>query len=66
VSDERTDAGVDSAPAQIPEPAEADEASPRPPSDTVGTGSYIAVTCSVVMVIITAIALGILFLTRWL
>jgi hypothetical protein len=40
--------------------------SPPPESTTVGTGSYIALSCTVMALLVTAIILGILFLSRWL
>lgn len=38
----------------------------RAVSTTVGTGSYIAVSCSVMALVVTLLILGILFLLRWL
>jgi hypothetical protein len=35
------------------------------PSDTVGTGSYAAVACSVVALLVTALLIGGLLLVRW-
>ena len=35
-------------------------------SETVGTGSYIALSCSVMALLVTSLILGILFLVRWL
>ena len=72
MTDEReqsTPAGADEPSPDLEQPSKAGEpaaVSPRPPSDTVGTGSYIAVTCSVAVAIAIAIGLGILFLARWL
>lgn len=41
------------------------DATERPVSTTVGTGSYIAISCSVMALLVTLVILGILFLTRW-
>lgn len=35
------------------------------PSDTVGTGSYAAVSCSIMAVLLTAVLIGGLLLFRW-
>jgi len=55
---------------QIPEILEADEVPPaktgeRSQSTTIGTGSYIAVSCSAVMMVLTLILIGIMLLIRW-
>ena len=34
-------------------------------SSTVGTGSYIALSCTVMALLVTCLILGILFLLRW-
>jgi hypothetical protein len=36
------------------------------PSDTVGTGSYAAITCSVLALFATALLIGGLLISRWL
>jgi hypothetical protein len=36
-----------------------------PEEPTVGTGSYIAVTCAVVMLVLTVILIGVVYLLRW-
>ena len=38
---------------------------PRVPSDTVGTGSYVAVTCSVLAVLATLVLIAGLLISRW-
>jgi hypothetical protein len=43
-----------------------DPADERAASTTVGTGSYIALSCTVIALFITFVILGILFLLRWL
>lgn len=40
-------------------------APPAKPSETVGTGSYIAVSCTAVMLLLTAVLIGVVFLLRW-
>lgn len=47
---------------------ESEEAATAPPvpSDTVGTGSYVAVSCSVLMVLATLLLIGGLLIARWL
>lgn len=45
------------------EPAAASE---RTQSTTVGTGSYVAVSCTAMALLVTFVILGILFLSRWL
>ncbi len=42
------------------------EPEPRVPSDTVGTGSYVAVSCSVLMILATLLLVGGLLIARWL
>jgi hypothetical protein len=49
-----------------PEPQEAPTPSEREVSTTVGTGSYVAISCTVVALLVTFVILGILFLIRWL
>jgi hypothetical protein len=39
---------------------------PAPPEATVGTGSYIAVSCTLGMLVLTVILIGVVFLIRWL
>ena len=39
---------------------------PRVPSDTVGTGSYIALSCTVIAVLATVILIAGLLISRWL
>jgi hypothetical protein len=58
----------DEEPAATDPPAESEPREDEAPavSTTVGTGSYIAVTCTVLMLLITVLILGILFLMRWL
>jgi hypothetical protein len=47
-------------------PVEETLVAPAPPEDpTVGTGSYIAVTCAVVMLVLTVILIGVVYLLRW-
>jgi hypothetical protein len=47
-------------------PAEETPAVSAPPEEpTVGTGSYIAVTCAVVMLVLTVILIGVVYLLRW-
>ena len=41
-------------------------ASPLVPSDTVGTGSYVAVSCTVLMIVATLLLIGGLLIARWL
>jgi hypothetical protein len=42
-----------------------DSAAETPPPSTVGTGSYIAISCTVMAFLVTFLILGILFLLRW-
>ncbi len=35
------------------------------PSDTVGTGSYAAISCSIMAILLTAVLIGGLLLFRW-
>lgn len=46
----------------VPEPAAPGE---RAASTTVGTGSYVAISCSVMAMVLTLIILAVLFLVRW-
>lgn len=46
--------------------ADGDAVNPRVPSDTVGTGSYVAVTCSVLAVLATLLLIAGLLISRWL
>jgi hypothetical protein len=67
---EKSDQAEEQAPL-IPEVIDAEpvaEARPseREQSTTVGTGSYIAVSCSAVALLVTVAILAILFLIRWL
>lgn len=39
---------------------------PRVPSDTVGTGSYVAVSCTVMAVLATLLLIAGLLIARWL
>jgi hypothetical protein len=45
---------------------ESTEIEPPEPPSTVGTGSYIAISCTVIALLVTFGILGILFLLRWL
>lgn len=45
--------------------AETPVVNPPPEEPTVGTGSYIAVTCAVVMLVLTVILIGVVYLLRW-
>jgi hypothetical protein len=52
-----------------PQPVDALESGPRETartSDTVGTGSYVAVTCTVVAVLATLLLIAGLLIARWL
>lgn len=51
-----------------PQPVDALESGPRetPTSDTVGTGSYVAVSCSVLAILATLVLIGGLLISRWL
>ena len=46
-------------------PAEAQPV-PTVPSDTVGTGSYVAVSCTVLMILATLVLIAGLLIARWL
>jgi hypothetical protein len=47
-------------------PVEATPSVATPPEEpTVGTGSYIAVSCAVVMLVLTVILIGVVYLLRW-
>lgn len=53
----------------VPEVIDAgSEAAPseRVQSTTVGTGSYVAISCTAMAFLVTFVILGILFLVRWL
>ena len=39
---------------------------PRIPSDTVGTGSYVAVSCTALMILVTLLLIAGLLIVRWL
>ena len=39
---------------------------PRVPSDTVGTGSYVAVSCTVLTILATLMLIAGLLIARWL
>jgi hypothetical protein len=39
---------------------------PRVPSETVGTGSYIAVSCTALMILATLLLIAGLLIARWL
>ena len=41
-------------------------AAPPAPSETAGTGSYIAVSCTAVMVLLTLLLIAGLLISRWL
>jgi hypothetical protein len=45
---------------------ETPEVAALPEEPTVGTGSYIAVSCAVVMLVLTVILIGVVYLLRWL
>lgn len=47
-------------------PAGAGAIIPKAPSDTVGTGSYIAVSCSVMALLATVLLIAGLLIARWL
>jgi hypothetical protein len=49
-----------------PEPQPPAKPSEREQSTTVGTGSYVAISCTVMALLVTFAILGILFLVRWL
>lgn len=50
----------------VPQPQPAATQSEREVSTTVGTGSYVAISCTVMAFLVTFVILGILFLLRWL
>lgn len=54
------------APGAIPAPQQPAPPTEREQSTTIGTGSYVAVSCTVMALALTALILGILFLVRWL
>jgi hypothetical protein len=39
---------------------------PRVPSETVGTGSYVAVSCTALMILVTLLLIAGLLIVRWL
>ena len=39
---------------------------PRIPSDTVGRGSYVAVSCTALMILVTLLLIAGLLIVRWL
>lgn len=51
---------------EVPQPQPAATPSEREVSTTVGTGSYVAISCTVMALLVTFVILGILFLLRWL
>jgi hypothetical protein len=51
---------------QPAEPEASTRLSEREQSTTVGTGSYVAISCTVMAFAVTFVILGILFLFRWL
>lgn len=55
---------VEKPPVEVIDAREAN--APAPPEVTVGTGSYIAVSCTVGMLVLTVILIGVVFLIRWL
>lgn len=51
--------------AEAPVVEPADAAIQQEPEPTVGTGSYIAVSCTLGMLVLTVILIGVVFLLRW-
>jgi hypothetical protein len=53
-----------------PQPVDLLESGPREtarvPSETVGTGSYVAVSCTIMMILVTLILIAGLLIYRWL
>jgi len=47
-------------------PVIADKPTEREVSTTVGTGSYVAVSCTAMALLLTLLILGVLFIFRWL
>lgn len=54
-------APVDNSPALEGPPA----VSAPPEEPTVGTGSYVAVTCALVMLALTIVLIGVVYVLRW-
>ncbi len=59
MTDERDETDVTTTEAEL-NPA------PRMPSDTVGTGSYVAVSCTALMILATLLLIAGLLIVRWL
>jgi hypothetical protein len=55
---------IEKPPVEVIDASEAN--APAPPDATVGTGSYIAVSCTAGMLVILVILIGVVFLLRWL
>lgn len=61
--DETSPIAADAMEAAAESPPAHDE---RKHSTTVGTGSYVALSCTVLALLVTFVILGVLFLLRWL
>jgi hypothetical protein len=65
VADEKNDPAIAVTSSDDPDD-QAGPAAPPVPSETAGTGSYIAVSCTAVMVLLTLLLIAGLLLSRWL
>lgn len=59
-------APIEKPPVEVIDASEANAPAQPPAEATVGTGSYIAVSCTLGMLVLLVILIGVVFLLRWL